>query len=117
MSESDLYLKGLSLAAVLTVGIRVILGGLSLQWLEAGFQFPGQRLKFGQGSENAESEPLDHPAQWPVTRPWPVSCVEMNFHVEVESSETSKVFIRRKKSTVPVDRHMGGLRERVAPSW
>ena len=26
-------------------------------------------------------------------------------------SEASKVFIRRKKSTVLVDRHMGGLRE------
>ena len=36
----------------------------------------------------------------------------------MESSETSKVFIRRKKkSTVRVDRHTGGLRERVAPLW
>ena len=30
---------------------------------------------------------------------------------KTESSETSKVFIRRKKSTVCVDRHTGGLRE------
>ena len=33
-----------------------------------------------------------------MTRPWPHSCVEMNFHVEMESCEASKVFIRRKKS-------------------
>ena len=36
----------------------------------------------------------------------------MNFHIEVESSEASEVFIRREKSTVRVDRHTGGLRER-----
>ena len=37
----------------------VISGGLSLQWLEAGFQLPGQRLKSGRGSEGTESRPLD----------------------------------------------------------
>ena len=47
--------------------------------------------------------------QWPVTRPWAVSCVERNFHIEMESSETSVVFIRRK--TVHVARHTGGPRE------
>ena len=52
--------------------------------------------------------------RWPVTRPWPIRCVEVNFHIEMESSETSKVFIRRKRAHV--DRHMGGLRERVMPS-
>ena len=37
---------------------------------------------------------------------------------KTESSETSKEFIRRKKrSTVCVDRHTGGLRERVVPLW
>ena len=42
-------------------------------------------------------------------RPWPVSCVEMNFHIETESHEVSKVFIRL-ESTVCVDRHTGALR-------
>ena len=32
-------------------------------------------------------------------------CVEMNFHLETDCSGTSKVFIRRKMSTVGVDRH------------
>ena len=27
-------------------------------------------------------------------RPWPVSCVEINFHKETESHEASEVFIR-----------------------
>ena len=78
---------------------ELISGGLSLQWLEAGFWFPGQRLKSGCGSECAESQPRDHQGQWPVTRPWPIGFVEVNFHKETESSETSKVFIRRKKGT------------------
>ena len=47
--------------------------------------------------------------RWPVTRPSCVSCVEMNFYIEMESSEASKVFIRKKKSTVHVGRQ--GLRE------
>ena len=55
--------------------------------------------------------------QRPVTRPGPVSCVGMNLHIEEESSEASKVFIRRKKSPVRVDRRTGRLRERVAPAW
>lgn len=38
-------------------------------WLEAVFRFPGQRLKSRRGSDNAESQPLDHQAQWPLTRP------------------------------------------------
>ena len=37
----------------------------------------------------------------------------MSFHIEMESSETNRVFIRRKKSTVFVDRCTRGLR--VAP--
>jgi len=32
--------------------------------------------------------------------------------MEMESSEASKVFIRRSKRTVHVDRYTGGLRER-----
>ena len=71
---------------------------------------PGQRLKSGRGSESAESSPLD---QWPATRPWAVSCVEMNFHRETESSEASKVFTRRKR--VCVGRRKGGLSERARP--
>ena len=42
-------------------------------------------------------------------------CVEMNFHLETDCSETSKVFIRRKMSTVGVDRHRQA--HRVMPSW
>ena len=45
-----------------------------------------------------------------MTRPWPVSCVEMNFHIESESSETS--VIRKKKSTyVWIDTRAGSERE------
>ena len=36
--------------------------------------------------------------QWSVTRLWSISCVEMNFHRKMESSEKSKVFIRGKMS-------------------
>ena len=52
--------------------------------LEAGFQFPNQRLKSDCGSES-------------ITRPRSEQ-QKINFHKEMESSETSKVFIRRKKS-------------------
>ena len=45
--------------------------------------------------------------QYPATRPSCVSCVEMNFYIEMESSEASKAFIRKKKSTVRVGRHTG----------
>ena len=38
----------------------------------------------------------------------------MNFHMEIESSEASKVFITRSKSTVHVDRYTGRLRDRFA---
>ena len=64
-------------------------GGLHLQQLEAGSQFPDQRLKSGCGSENAESYLLDHEVQW-------LCFVEINFNKETESSETDEVFIRRK---------------------
>ena len=61
--------------------------------------FPGQRLKSGCSSESSESKPLNHHRQWPVAKPWSVSCVVMNFLVKMESSETSKVLIIRKKGT------------------
>ena len=38
----------------------------------------------------------------------------MNFHIETESSEASKVLGGK---GVHMDRHTGGLRKRVTPSW
>ena len=76
--------------------LLLILGGLGMQLLEAGL-VPGQRLKSGCSSESSESKPLNHHRQWPVAKPWSVSCVVMNFLVKMESSETSKVLIIRKK--------------------
>ena len=35
----------------------------------------------------------------------------------MESRDISKVFIRRKKNAVCVDRHMGWLRDRIMPWW
>ena len=89
--------------------MTMILGGLSLQQLQAGFRFPGQRLKSGLGSESVESQPLDHQGQWPVTRSLARRLCRNEFP-EMKSSETSKVFIRRKKGTYE-QTHMGGLRE------
>ena len=37
--------------------------------------------------------------------------LQKRISTKLESSETSKVFIRREKGPVHVDRHMGGLRE------
>ena len=42
-----------------------------------------------------------------MARPCPVSCVQMNFHIETESGETSEVFTRRKS----VREYTGRLRE------
>ena len=42
-----------------------------------------------------------------MTRPWPINCVEINFHIERESSETSIY--------VWIDTQVGS--ERVLPSW
>ena len=50
---------------------------------------PGQRLKSGCDAESAKSWPLNHKDQWPMTWPWPVGFVEMNFHIDTESSEVS----------------------------
>ena len=71
----------------------------------------------GGGSESPESWPPDHQGPMDSDKALTRRCVEMSFHIETESSEASKVFIRRKNSTVRVDRHTGGLRERVAPLW
>ena len=45
-------------------------------------------------------------------RPWSFSFAEKNFHKD-KRREASKVFIKRKKSTVHVDRHTGRLRGTV----
>ena len=81
----------------------LISGDLSLQWLEAGFWFSVRGIE-------ARLQQWEHGTL--ITRPpGPVAkCVEMSFHIEMESSETNRVFIRRKKSTVFVDRWL-----RVAP--
>ena len=42
---------------------------------------------------------------------------EICFCKDTESSEASKIFIRKKKSTACADIHVGGLRERVTPLW
>ena len=64
----------------------------------------GQQRVLLQGSTRAS--PATGPAE-PVARPCPVSCVQMNFHMETESGETSEVFTRRKR----VRGHTGGLRQ------
>ena len=46
-----------------------------------------------------------------MARPCPVSCVQMNFHIETESGETSEVFTRRKR----VRSYVGRLRESGPP--
>ena len=91
--------------------IRLISGGPGLQQLEAGFWFLVQKVNLGQGSENTESQPLDHGS---VTRLWLFSFAKI-IPTKTESSETSKVMIRRKKGTVCVNRHIGGLRDTSHP--
>ena len=77
----------------------------------------GQRLRLGNSWKSAESQSLVHQSQRPAGRPWPISCVETNFHVETASSETNKLFIWRNNGIVCVDRLKSRLRGRVAPSW
>ena len=88
--------------------VVLILGGLSLQWPEAGSPFLAR--DGGWPAESAAARPalesLTTRPPEPVARPWPVSCVQMNFHIEMESGETSQVFTRRKR----VRGHTGGLR-------
>ena len=64
----------------------------------------------GRGRES--SEPLDHQGPWSVARPRPVSCIEMGFHREVESSETRKCLLGGKEY-VCIDTWVGS--ERVMP--
>ena len=74
---------------------------------------PGQRLKSGCSSESSESKPLDHHRQWPVARPWPVSCVVMNFLVKMEGSKTSTYY--QEKGHMWIDTQADS--ERVVPLW
>ena len=102
--------------------VMLILGGLSLQWPEAGSPFLAR--DGGWPAESAAARPaLESPTTRPpepVARPWPVSCVQMNFHIEMESGETSQVFTRRKKNSthmwidICVDIDVGGLRQLCA---
>ena len=45
--------------------------------------------------------------------PW---ALQKRIFIKTEGSEASKAFIQRRKSAIPVDRHMGRLRERVPGS-
>lgn len=89
--------------------LGLVLSGLSLQRLEAGLQFPGQRLRSGWGSEDTESWPLDHQGEWPVTRPWALWLRRNDFLQRREVVKQEKCLLGRKR--VCVDRHMGGLKE------
>ena len=42
------------------------------------------------------------------------SAIQKRIPTKTDSSEISEVFVKRKKSTVHVDRHTGELRERVS---
>ena len=83
----------------------VVSGGPGLQALEAGFRFLSQSLKAGCGSESTESWPLDH--QGPVVSDKALATcprhVEMDFYVELQSSQTSKEFIWSKKEYLWLD--------------
>ena len=93
------------------------LSDLSLQQLEAGFRFPGCRLKSGHvTSLKVKALNLSHKTtrdQRSVTRLWPINFTENEFLQRGKISETSKVVIRRKR--VSMDIHTGGLREEVMP--
>ena len=71
--------------------------GLGLKWFEAEFQFPSQRQKSGHAVRVLNHSHQITRDQQPVTRPCPISCAEMNFHRQTESSEADKVFIRSKR--------------------
>ena len=49
-----------------------------------------------------------------MTRPWPFSFAERNFHKRKVVKKV-ECLLGRKKSTVDVDRHMGGVRDRISP--
>ena len=49
-----------------------------------------------------------------MTRLWLVCFVEINFNKEIQSSETSQVFIRRKKKREHVNKHTQAQRKSFA---
>ena len=59
-------------------------------------------------SESTQPSQLD---QWSVIKPGP-SAVQKRVPTKTETSETSKVFIRRKNDSMCIDRLTGELRER-----
>ena len=96
--------------------VVLILGGLSLQRLGMGLQFPHQR---DWVQVLATRSPIL--ATGPVVSDQALTLwlCRRSIPTKMESSETSKVFIRRKKSTVYVDRWADPEKEShwVAPSW
>ena len=88
----------------LVIGIS---GVLSLQRLEVGLRFPSQWLRPGHDDESTQV--------MGDTGPGP-SASQERIPTKMESSKTRKVFTRRKKGTVHVDRHTGSLRQNVPES-
>ena len=95
-------------AAVWPPGLLISVG-LGLQWLGAGFASPPEPV-VGQCRDSAESERHISRTRGQI---WPVGCAEMSFLIEMESGETSKVSVGRKKSA-RVDTWVGS--EMVMPS-
>ena len=48
-----------------------------------------------------------------MIRPWPISCVERNFHIEMENSEANCLLGKSAHAL----RHMSMFRERVVASY
>ena len=70
---------------------------------------PAQRLKSGYDGEGPGSRPLDHPGQEPVTRPWTISSVEINCHIETEVSETRGARVQYMCTDQQADRESSAL--------
>ena len=96
---------------------RMISGGLCLKHFGVEVGFPARDW---DGSQEWEHQIL-------VTRPVVSdkgpgpSALQKRIPTKMESGKTNKVFIKRKKNTVHVDRNIGGLGERVShwitPFW
>lgn len=69
------------------LAFTVILGVLRLLWLEAGFQFWVRDWSQAMAVRSLNSSHQPTRDQEQVARPWPVNYVEMNFHIQTESSE------------------------------
>ena len=87
----------------------LISGGLSMQWLETGLEFPARDWT---GSWRWKDQIL---AIRPVVKDKGSgpSALKKIISTKMESSEASKEFFRRKKSTLHVDIHTGRLWGRV----